>query len=162
MTNLRLSIVAAHAHDRVIGTAQGIPWHLPADQAHWRGLVAGHAIIVGDNTYKEQGTLEDSYNVVISRDTSLSIPKGTVATSVDEAIKLAGEHEPEEIFVVGGASIFEQTITLADRLYLTIIDLDIPLATKYFPEYLSDFSITANDPANDQGINFRFTVWERN
>lgn len=157
----RISLEAAHAHNRVIANAHGIPWHLPTDQDHWRSLIAGHAIIVGDTTYKEQGTMEDSYNIVISRQTDLVVPKGTVASSVDEAIEIGRKHEAGEIFVVGGASIFAQTIFQADRLYLTIIDLEVPEATRTFPEYEKDFKLIDDQPGTDNGLNYRFTIWER-
>jgi dihydrofolate reductase len=162
MTKPLISLEAAHAHERVIANHKGIPWKLPADQKHWRSLIDGHAIIVGDTTYKEQGTMEESFNVVISRQTDLQIPKGAVAASVEEAIKTASEHETEEIFVVGGASIFAQTIAQADRLYLTIIDLDVPDGIRFFPEYENDFHLIDDEPGQDNGLNFHFTVWERN
>jgi len=106
--------------------------------------------------------MADSYNVVISRDATLAVQKGVVATSVEEAIKLATEHESEEIFVVGGASIFEQTIARADRLYLTIIDLEIDNPTRFFPEYEDDFHLIKEESGRDNDLNYRFTIWERN
>ena len=106
--------------------------------------------------------MADSYNVVISRNSSLAVPKGIVASSVDEAIKIACEHESEEVFVVGGASIFEQTIDKANRLYLTIIDLNVPDATRYFPEYEKDFHLISEGSGRDNNLNYRFTIWERN
>ena len=157
-----ISLEAAHAHRRVIATSHGIPWDLPADRPHWRNLVAGHAIVVGDTTYKEQGTLEDSYNVVISHNPDLLVPKGIVASSIDEALRLASEHEATEVFVVGGASVFAQTIAQADRLYLTIIDLEVPDGSRFFPEYEHDFHIVKDEAGHDNGLDYRFTVWERN
>lgn len=156
-----ISLEAAHAHNRVIATDHGIPWDLPADQKHWRNLIIGHAIIVGDTTYKEQGVMAESFNVVISHHGDLKIPHGQVATSVQAALEIAREHESSEIFVVGGASVFAQTIDLADRLYLTIIDLEVPDGSRYFPEYEANFRLIKSHDGQDNGLNFKFTVWER-
>lgn len=157
-----ISLEAAHGHDRVIATADGVPWKLPADSKHWRTLIIGHAIIVGDTTYLEQGTMQESFNVVISHNQELDVPKGAVATSVEHALEIAREHEQSEIFVVGGASVFAQTIDQADKLYLTIIDTEVPEGIKFFPEYERDFHLVSEIPGSDNGLNFRFTIWERN
>lgn len=157
-----ISLVAAHAHKRVIATNHGIPWKLAADSAHWRGLIVGHAIIVGDTTYREQGTMADSTNIVIGHNITEAIPKGFAAASVEEALKIAGQHENKEVFVVGGASIFAQTITGADKLYLTLVDLDIADGSRFFPEYENDFHMISATPQNQDGLKFSFTLWERN
>jgi len=157
-----ISLEAAHGHNRVIATTNGIPWKLPADSQHWRSLIAGHAIVVGDATFKEQGVMQDSYNVVISHDTNLVVGKGEVANSIDQALEIAKAHEQSEVFVVGGASVFSQTIAQADKLYLTLVDLDVPEGIKFFPEYEQDFHLVKDQPGSDNGINFRFTIWERN
>lgn len=157
-----ISLEAAHGQNRVIATANGVPWKLPADSTHWRGLIVGHAIIVGETTYREQGTMEDSINIIIGRNITEAIPKGFAASSVEEALKIAGEHESQEIFVVGGASIFAQTIAQADKLYLTIVDVAVPEGIKYFPEYENNFHLVSDLAGRDNNLGYRFTVWQRN
>ena len=156
-----ISLEAAHGHNLVIANAKGIPWKLPADSKHWRSLIVGHAIVVGDATFKEQGVMQDSYNVVISHDAGLAVDKGEVAPLVEEALSIAAAHESSEIFVVGGASVFAQTIAHADKLYLTIIDVDVPDGIKFFPEYKADFELINETSGHDNGLDFRFTIWQR-
>ena len=162
MTNSPIIVLeAALAHNRVIGAGGQVPWDLPVDRAHWRGLVKGHALIVGEATYEQQGSLEDSINIVVTGNAELAVKDGLAATSIDRAISLAREHESTEIFVVGGASIFEQTIALADKLYLTLIDLDVPNGDRFFPEYEDDFTVTSQKSGHDNGLDYRFVILKR-
>jgi dihydrofolate reductase len=154
-----VSIVAGLAHHRVIGLNGKVPWDIKADREHWRGLVRGHAVIMGGATYAVQGSLADSFNVVVqSEDTE--VPGGAVAHSIDEALRLAGEHESKEIFVEGGASIFEQTIGLADKLYLTYVDAELE-GDRYFPEYEDQFTEISREDHADNQPPYSFVVLER-
>ncbi len=156
-----ISLEAALAHGRVIGAGGKVPWDLPADRAHWRGLVHGHAIIVGEATWRQEGSLKGSVNVVVTSKPELVVDGGFAATSIAAAVALAKQHETKEIFVVGGASIFEQTITLADKLYLTLIDLDVPTGDRFFPAYEEDFKATGEESGRDNGLDYRFVMLER-
>lgn len=158
---VHISLEAALAHNRVIGAGGKIPWELPVDRKHWRSLVRGHALIVGQATYAQQGSLEDSINIVVTKNADLVVPEGLAATSIDQALELARQHETSEIFVVGGASIFEQTIAQADKLYLTLIDLEVPNGDRFFPEYEHDFEIIREEPGSDNGLNFKFVELAR-
>lgn len=151
-----ISLEAALGRGRVIGAKGQVPWSLPDDSHHWRDLVKGHAIIVGAATYKAQGTLEDSYNVVVGHGVG-QVPKGQAVESIEEAIEVASQHEHDEIFVVGGASIFEQTIDQADKLYLTLIDVDVPDGDRFFPEYENDFEVVSEtEPKTQNGLTYRY------
>lgn len=156
-----ISLVAALGHERAIGRNGQVPWHLPADQKHWRGLVRGHAVIMGSATYSGLGVLDNSTNIVVSSQ-NINVPGGLVAHSLEKAFDLARQHDNQEIFVIGGAGIFAETIGLADKLHLTYVDIDVPDADRFFPDYENDFrELSSTEPADENGLTYRFVELER-
>lgn len=146
-----ISLIAALTEKRVIGNKNKIPWHIKDDLLHFKNLTLHHTVIMGRTTfdsligyYKKSGkSLPDRRHIIVSRDTNyvLDLPDCFVAHSVDEALKLAiekesagGQEREGEVFVSGGASIFEQTIGRADKLHLTIVHGEFEGDT-YFPDY---------------------------
>jgi dihydrofolate reductase len=120
----RVSLIVAMAKNRVIGHNNTLPWHLPADLKHFKALTMGHHIVMGRKTYESIGKpLPGRTSVVVTRNADYSIPGVIVVNSLPAAITACGNDE--EIFVIGGAEIYRQAITLADRIYLTEIDADI-------------------------------------
>ena len=129
-------IIAAIDKNRVIGKGNTIPWHLPADFAHFKETTAGHPVIMGLNTYKSIGRpLPQRTNIVLSKDDE-EIEGCLMAHSLEEAFDLAKENS-ENIFVIGGASVYEQTLPFADTLNLTLIDAEVD-GDIFFPEFNHD------------------------
>jgi dihydrofolate reductase len=128
----RVSLIVAMAENRVIGVNNTLPWRLPADLKHFRRLTTGHAVIMGRRNYESIGKpLPDRTNIVVTQNLRYQAPGCIVVHSIDEALRRAA-NDPE-IFVIGGAKIYEQTLDRADRLYLTLVHATIPGDT-YFPE----------------------------
>ena len=128
-----ISIIVAMAKDRVIGKDNEMPWHLPADLQHFRKMTSGKPIIMGRKTYESIGRpLPKRHNIIISRNSDYEVEGCDVVNSLDAALEVAGD--VEEIFIIGGGFLYDQTIDAADRLYLTFIDLEIDGDT-FFPEY---------------------------
>jgi len=143
-----IAIIAAVAHNGVIGNANGLPWHLPADMAHFRELTLGKAIVMGRKTAESLGkALPGRDNIVISRQQDLLLPGMNVVHDLDQA--LAGRQG--EIMIIGGAEIYRQAIPRADLMYLTLIEGDFQGDTT-FPEYARDDweAIGADDHPADQ------------
>jgi dihydrofolate reductase len=129
-----ISIIVAVAHGGVIGVKNDLPWHLPADLQHFKNLTTNHAVVMGYNTYKSIVSrigkhLPNRRNIVLSDDPNFKADDVTVAYSLDEALQNSGD---DELFVIGGASVYQQALVLADRLYITEIDLDIK-GDAFFP-----------------------------
>lgn len=122
-----ISIIVATAEGGVIGKDGGLPWHLPADLAHFKKITTGHPIIMGRKTHESIGRpLPGRTNIVISRSPSYRAEGCSTATSLDEAIKIAASSEGgQESFIIGGASVYEEALTLADKIYLTRVDARI-------------------------------------
>lgn len=118
---MELTIIAALSKNRVIGNKGEIPWHIPEDLKRFRKLTLGHPVIMGRKTYesiiKRLGhPLDRRVNIVLSRQEK--IPEIITANSIEDAIKRASEYD-NLAYVIGGQSVYEQTINLADRMELT-------------------------------------------
>ena len=131
--NPHVSLIVAMARNRVIGSNNTLPWHLPADLKHFRGLTMGHHIVMGRKTYESIGKpLPGRTSVVVTRNPDYAAPGAIVVNSLQAAF--AACSNDTEIFVIGGAELYRQAITLADRIYLTEIAADIR-GDAYFPEF---------------------------
>ena len=122
MTSKRdVSMILAVAANGVIGRGGKLPWDEPEDRAYYEEKTRGATVIMGRRTWEERGEpLEGRVNIVVSR--AFTPPSGVyAATSLDEAIALAERIGHGEIFVIGGARMFEEAAPRARRVYLTEI-----------------------------------------
>lgn len=132
-------MIAAMGKDRVIGKDNDMPWHLPADLQHFKKTTLGSPIIMGRKTYDSIGRpLPGRLNIILSRNTKLEVEGCSVVDSLDRALALAQENASEEVFITGGAHLYNTFLKDADRLYITLIDETFEGDT-YFPDY-SQFS----------------------
>jgi len=131
---MKISMIVAMAQDRVIGLDNKMPWHLPADLQHFKKTTLGKPVIMGRKTYDSIGrALPGRLNIVVSRDPNLEIAGVTCVTSVEQALEAA--KGVEEVMIIGGATIYEHFLAVANYLYLTFIDLEVKGDT-CFPDYL--------------------------
>jgi dihydrofolate reductase len=124
-----LSLLVAASTTGVIGRDNALPWKLSADLRRFRRLTTGHAIIMGRKTYETIGRpLPERTNIVITRQVGFAAPGCEVVATIDAAIaKAQAIHGvSDEVFIVGGAEIYRQTLDRADRLYLTQVETDAP------------------------------------
>ena len=120
------------AKNRVIGANNRIPWHLPNELKLFKTLTMGHHIVMGRKTYESIGRLlPGRTTVIVTRQRDYAVPGAVVVHSIEEAMAAAGADA--EIFVIGGADLFRETLPLADRLYLTIVDAE-PAGDTFMPE----------------------------
>lgn len=134
---MRLSMIAAMAHQRVIGKDQKMPWQLPADLAFFKKTTMGCPILMGRKTYESIGRpLPGRLNLVVTRNPTLQIDGCEVVTSLEDAMVVAQEKsgDSEEVFITGGSHLYRSFLEQADRLYLTMIDAELEGDT-FFPDY---------------------------
>lgn len=132
---MTLSIIVAIAKNHAIGKDNKLLWYLPNDLKHFKDVTTGHTVIMGRKTFDSVGKpLPKRRNIVITRQ-AISIEGCEVVPSVEAAIELCKTED--EVFIVGGAEIYRQSIPLTNRIYLTIIDQDFEGDT-FFPELNSD------------------------
>jgi len=161
-TEPKISIICALSEQtRAIGKNNQLLWHLPEDLKHFKEITSGHPVIMGLNTFKSIGRpLPNRTNIVLNFQ-PVDIPGTIVCSSLEEAVRIAGEHDQEEIFIIGGGMVYKSAIALADRLYLTLVD-DNTEGDTYFPDY-SAFTKVIDETSGQSGsINFRFVVLEKN
>ncbi|WP_063826394.1 dihydrofolate reductase [Dyadobacter beijingensis] len=133
----RLYIIAAMSENRVIGINNSLPWHLPDEWAHFRKVTAGKAFIMGRKSFEAPDALHSEHrNVIITaRPPAHAEPHTEYAGDIPEAIALlSGE---TDVFILGGASIFQQMLPLADRMYLTIVHAQVE-GDAFFPAFKPD------------------------
>lgn len=131
---MRINIIAAVARNRAIGFQNKLLYWLPNDLKRFKQLTTGHTIIMGRKTFDSlpKGALPNRRNVVLSRSTA-TIPGCDVYTSLSEALSHCSADE--DIYIIGGASVYKEALPLADRLCLTEIDDTPKEADAFFPEY---------------------------
>lgn len=134
-----LSIIAAMAENRVIGRDNKMPWDLPADRKHFHAVTRGHPVILGRKTFESIGRpLSHRKNIVLTRQRDYRAEGVVIAHDLESAFEACAG--ADEAFVCGGEEVFHETITLVDRIYLTVIhrpvqgDACFPEIPAYFQE----------------------------
>ena len=127
------SIVVAVARNGVIGRDNRLPWKLPKDLAYFKRVTMGHPVVMGRRTWESIGkALPGRLNIVVTHNPSLEAPGAAVVTSLADAWKAAGN--ADEVSIIGGTSIFRETLPTADRIHLTEVEADVAGDT-FFPEF---------------------------
>jgi len=127
------SLVVAVARNGVIGRGKRLPWKLPEDLAYFKKVTMGHPVIMGRRTYESIGKpLPGRENIVVTRNPDYRAPGCTVVTSLEGAWQAAGN--AREVCVIGGTSLFEETLPIADRIHLTEVEADVEGDT-FFPPF---------------------------
>lgn len=129
-----INVIAAVARNRAIGFENKLIYWLPNDLKRFKALTSGHTIIMGRNTFLSlpKGALPNRRNVVLSR-TCAEFPGCDTYSSLDEALKHCAPDE--DVYIIGGASVYKQALAFADRLCLTEIDDTPNNADAFFPDY---------------------------
>ena len=131
-----LSLIVAASDNFAIGKDNQLLWHLPNDLKFFKRTTSGRSIIMGRKTYESLGkALPNRQNIVVSRQADLELFDAKVFSSLEEAIAFCKEEE--EVFIIGGAEIYKQSLHLVDKIYITKVHHEFD-ADAYFPEV--DFS----------------------
>jgi dihydrofolate reductase len=153
----RLTLVAAYADNRVIGDHGAIPWRISEDFAHFKATTMGGTLIMGRATYDSIGRpLPGRTTIVVTRNHAWSADGVLVAHSLDEALALAAE-QPGELFVAGGAQLYEQALPLATHQVLTEVGQS-PVGDAHYPEFDRDEWAETRREERD---GFTWVWWER-
>ncbi|MBU6504739.1 MAG: type 3 dihydrofolate reductase [Betaproteobacteria bacterium] len=132
MSAPRLSLIVAMTENRIIGANNAMPWHLPADLAFFKATTLGHPVIMGRKTFESIGrALPGRRNIVVSRNPGYLAEGCDTVTDMVQSLQQAGP--APEIFVIGGAQLFELALPQAQRIYLTRIHATLDGDT-FFPE----------------------------
>lgn len=130
----QVTIIAAIAENYAIGRQNKLLWHLPADLKHFKNLTSGHPVIMGKRTFESlpNGPLPNRKNIVLRSILSDGITEGYVeADSLEDALELC--EDEEQVFIIGGSTVYKQHLDKADNMYITWVHADFE-ADAYFPQ----------------------------
>ena len=144
-----INVIAAVAKNRAIGYKNKLIYWLPNDLKRFKALTTGHTIIMGRNTFLSlpKGALPNRRNIVLTR-TQKDFPGCDTYASLKEA--LAHCTSDEDVYIIGGASVYQQALPLADRLCLTEIDDTPEEADTFFPDYSDWHEVWREDHEKDE------------
>jgi dihydrofolate reductase len=149
---------------RGIGAGNKLPWRLPADLKRFRDLTMGHHIIVGRKTFESIGRpLPGRRTIVVTSNVDYKAEGCDLAHSIEDALNLARERGENEVFICGGGEIYGQTMAIADRMYLTVVDAEVA-ADIFFPEFderewnVQESFYHPADQKNEYAFNFKMMV----
>ncbi len=158
------SLIVAAARNDVIGAGGTLPWYLPGDLRRFKRLTVGHPVVVGRVTHESilarlgRPLPERTSVVVSSRPAARAHADVLWTTSLDTALASAraSAGPGDEVFVIGGASVYEQVLPQVDRVYLTRLHRDVDGDTAMPPGWLDGFTLTAREdqPGPDGGYSF--------
>lgn len=139
MSDISIALVCALAENRVIGSNNQLPWRLPRDLAYFKSLTMGRPVIMGRKTFDSIGRpLLGRSNIVVTRQQDWQVEGvtavNTLTEAIDHAAEIARETDVQEIMLIGGASLYEQALPLAHRLYLTEVHATVP-GDAFFPAF---------------------------
>ncbi|HSI29425.1 MAG: dihydrofolate reductase [Methylophilus sp.] len=156
-----LSLIVAHADNRVIGHNNQLPWHLPEDLKRFKSLTMGHHIIMGRKTYESLGRLlPGRTTVIVTRDPHYKVEGAKVVHSMPEALAVcAGDDEP---FLIGGAELYMQGLPQVTRLYLTRVFVQVE-GDAFFPELdMGEWELVSEQAnTSEKGLQYSDMVYQR-
>jgi|TARA_B100001939_G_scaffold93560_1_gene80214 dihydrofolate reductase len=165
-----ISLIVAHSSNRVIGIDGQLPWHIPDDLKYFKAITIGKPIIMGRKTFDSIGKpLPGRLNIIITKNTDLIIEECVVVNNLEAAITEAKNYlkmqdsEQEEIFIIGGAQIFKQSMQFVNKIYITEVHAEYA-GDVFFGELSSndwiEVSRDLHDSENDK-IPFSFVIYKK-
>lgn len=165
-----ISLIAAIGKNRELGRGNKLLFDIPEDMKFFREKTKGHPVIMGRKTFESIGRpLPGRTNIVITRDFLKFKDEhpeywlenvNILAQNMVDAIKFAKQRDKEEIFIIGGAQIYKLALPYADKLYLTLVDTDVPDADAFFPDY-SEFKKVSERKSSDENYKYSFAEFVR-
>lgn len=155
---MTVSLIAAMSRERAIGADNKMLWHLPKELAHFKRTTLNKTVLMGRKTYESLGKpLPNRRNVILTRQTGLQIEGCDIVHSVEEALQKYGDGE---LMITGGGEIYQLFMPIADRLYLTEVDVNIANADAFFPEFdENQFQLISSEKVEkDEKNKYSFTI----
>ena len=172
-------LIAAIADDYALGKDNDLLWHLSEDLKYFKRLTSGHPVIMGRKTYESIGRpLPKRLNIVLTRKAPAEPAEGSApaptnllyASTLEEAFALAATtpfegrvEEPDQCFVMGGGSIYEQALPLCDKLFLTEVHTTRPDADTFFPSFDKNLyrELSRSELYQENNITYQFVIYGR-
>lgn len=152
-------MIAAVGENRELGYGNDLIWKIPSDMKRFREITRGHPVIMGRKTYESIGRLlPNRTNIIITREPNYEVEGAVIVSSLEKAIEHAkSKPGSDEIFIIGGAQIYTLGLPFADKLYITKINSQAPMADTFFPDYSGFFKkVVFSEKHNDDGLEYEF------
>jgi len=160
---MTLSLIVAMDKNRVIGFDGGLPWHLSSDLKYFRDITMGKPIIMGRKTYESIGrALPGRRNIVVTRNPAFKAPGCDVVVSLEAAVHLV--EDVPEVMMIGGASLYLETLPVADQLYLTEVHAEVEGDTRFpeiEPQHWQEVSRTEFSADEKNEYDYSFVIYDR-
>lgn len=166
---IKIAMIAAVGSNGVIGAGNAMPWRLPSDFAHFKRTTMGKPLIMGRKTFESIGkALPGRINIVVTRQTGYQ-PDGVLVidsldAAIDHARTIARAEGVDEVFIGGGGELYREAMPMADRLYITEVDL-APQGDTVFPSIDHNVWVVVDEPevplTGKDTASFRVKVYER-
>lgn len=158
-----ISMIACVGKKLELGKKNGLLWHLPNDLKYFKKTTSGKIVVMGKRTYDSlNGALPKRRNIVLMLPEEGTLEDAEVFNSIPDILEEVKKNPEEEVFIIGGASIYRQFLPYADKLYLTEVDATDPEAEVYFPKFLKkDYKKKVVGTDSDGEINYKFVIYER-
>ena len=158
-----VSIIVAIAQNGTIGDKNSLLWHIKEDMRFFRTTTSGHPVIMGRKTFESLGSkpLPKRTNIVITR-ADREFEGALTAHSLEEAIRMAGEDD--EIFVMGGAQIYREALSVVDRMYITVVERDYEGDTSFPDVDYSEWKlvdVVRHERGEEYEYPFEFRIYDR-
>ena len=167
-SDVRVSIIAGMAKNRVIGQQNQLPWYCPEDLRWFREKTLHKPVIMGRKTFESIGqALDERLNIVITRDNDFKGDNIWIMSrffdALDYAKLFARQTDQDEIFIIGGSTFFKKAVPLAHRMYITHFDVEADGDAHFPPFDPNQWGITYDQPGQetDVDLDYRFTIYDR-
>ncbi|KQO00677.1 dihydrofolate reductase [Paenibacillus sp. Leaf72] len=156
---MSITLIAAMDRNRTIGIGNKLPWRLPAEMALFTKHTLGKTVLMGRKTFESlPKPLKDRHNVVLTRQSDFASEGCEAVHSIEEALSRFGE---EELMVIGGTEIYTQFLPIADKLYLTAVDVEVVGGDAFFPMFNeADWELVEAIPHRKDERNLHDFTWQ--
>ena len=154
-----VGLIVARSKNNVIGKNGQIPWRIKGEQKQFKELTTGNVVVMGRKSYEEIGhPLPNRLNIIVSKTKKFEGENLLTASSVQEAIALAGE---KDIYISGGYGLYKEAIPFVDKMYITEVDMIVEDGDVFFPEFdVNDFDKEVGETGGDE-VKFTRTIYTR-
>ena len=154
-----VGLIVARSKNNVIGKNGQIPWRIKGEQKQFKELTTGNVVVMGRKSYEEIGhPLPNRKNIIVSRTKVFEGENLVTASSVEEAIAIAGD---ADIYIAGGYGLYKEAIPFVDKTYITEVDIVVEDGDVFFPEFsVDDFDIEIGETGGEE-IHFTRTIYTR-
>lgn len=159
---MKISAIAIISKNRGLGLENHLLFHIPGELPRFKMITSGHPVIMGRRTHESIGRLlPNRTNIIVSRNPDYVVNGAVMVSSLEDALKAAqGSKGSEEIFILGGGQIFYEALPIVDRLYLTVVDTEVPADT-FFPDYSEFKKVITQEEKTDWDFPYTFLTLEK-